>query len=273
MVVCGLCPQRARRHEGYVFLKKGDGVRAAACKCSRPNLFLCGMLVRMNHHAYLVTGDIEEGIEAALGEASRVLGEDTAGNPDVVVLRYGLFSVEDARMFQDAVMRAPVRGTQKVVIVCATRFFHEAQNALLKTFEEPPQGTFLVLVLPSEGMVLPTLRSRLVSLPDTKARALPPITHDFLEAGKEGREKMVAKLLERTKSDNDEEKATARADALSLVEGLTMVAYAAHRKAPSPELAAFLSDLDAFTPLLHDRSGPLKLMFEHLLIVTPKGLT
>jgi DNA polymerase-3 subunit delta' len=36
----------------------------------------------------------------------------------------------------------------------------EAQNALLKTIEEPPKGTIVILVTPSEDRLLPTIRSR-----------------------------------------------------------------------------------------------------------------
>jgi hypothetical protein len=144
---------------------------------------------------------------------------------------------------------------------------------LLKTFEEPPAGTYLVLVLPSEGIVLPTLRSRLLPLPGTSGkRALPEIAAEFIEAGKEEREKLVAKLLERAKSDKEEEKVAARADARTLAEGLMTAAYAAHKKAPTPALGAFLADLDRFMPILNDRSAPLKPMFEHLLIVVPSNI-
>jgi hypothetical protein len=226
----------------------------------------------MNHHAYLVTGDIEAGIHDALRFAERVLGASPAGNPDVVLLRYGLFSVEDARLFQDAVMRAPVRGDKKVVIAAADRFFFQAQNALLKTFEEPPHGTVLILVLPSEGIVLPTLRSRLLPLPgEGSANGMSALTTEFIEAGEAGREKLIAKLLERAKSDKIAEKDAARAEALALVDGFTVAAYAAHKKSPSPSLAAFLSDLDRFTPIMHESAAPLKQIFEHLLIVAPKG--
>lgn len=226
------------------------------------------------HHAYLVTGDSEKGIEEALLFAQKELGLETKGNPDVTVLRYGLFSVEEARTFQDAVMRAPVQGNTKIIIVSATRFFFQAQNALLKIFEEPPKGTYLILVLPTEGILLPTLRSRLVPLGATgkEQKAENALAEEFLSASKEGREKLVAKLLERTKSDKDEEKAFARAEATTLIEGLTRIAYAKAREKSSPELLAFLSDLDRFTPLMHDTSTPLKLIFEHILLVTPREL-
>jgi len=225
------------------------------------------------HHAYFVTGDIEEGITSALTFVKETLALETNGNPDVLTLRHGLFSVEDARLLQSSVMRAPVRGDTKAIIVSATRFFHEAQNALLKTFEEPSAGTVIVLIVPSEGMLLPTLRSRLVSLPDTSsARSVPDLAVTYLALGKEERDKLTAKIVERAKSEKDREKAGARADALSLVEGLTVAVYATHTKAPSPELTALLLDLDRFTPILHDRSAPLKLIFEHLTLVVPRRL-
>lgn len=37
---------------------------------------------------------------------------------------------------------------------------NEAQNALLKTIEEPPEGTVVILVTPAEDRLLPTIRSR-----------------------------------------------------------------------------------------------------------------
>ena len=39
----------------------------------------------------------------------------------------------------------------------------EAQNAMLKLFEEPPESSRLYLILPSESLLLPTLRSRFVA--------------------------------------------------------------------------------------------------------------
>ncbi len=41
----------------------------------------------------------------------------------------------------------------------------EAQNALLKTLEEPPTGTILILITPSEDRLLPTIRSRCQRVP------------------------------------------------------------------------------------------------------------
>ena len=55
----------------------------------------------------------------------------------------------------------PVEGGARVAIVeSAQRLNEDAQNALLKTLEEPPAGTTIVLCVTDEDRLLPTIRSR-----------------------------------------------------------------------------------------------------------------
>lgn len=55
----------------------------------------------------------------------------------------------------------PVEGVARVAIVRdAHRMNDDAQSALLKTLEEPPSGTTLILVADDEERLLPTVRSR-----------------------------------------------------------------------------------------------------------------
>lgn len=224
-------------------------------------------------HAYFITGGSEEGITKAESFSEREFGLARRGNPDLVILRHGLFSVEDARKLMDVAVAAPI-GSHKVIIVSATRFFHEAQNALLKLFEEPPQNVTLILVLPSEGVLLPTLRSRLALLTESDANeaAISALAHEFLAANAAEREKIIAKLVDCSKSDKDEEKQQARSDAVRLAEDL-MRAASGKEGVQNAERRAFIDDLMHFLPLLHTRSAPLKLIFEHLLLVIPKTLT
>lgn len=220
-------------------------------------------------HAYFIIGGSEEGITKAEAFAEQEFNVTGRGNPDLVILRHGLFSVEDARKLMDVAVAAPI-GSHKVVIVSATRFFHEAQNALLKLFEEPPQNVTLILVLPSEGVLLPTLRSRLASLPeraDSEA-TMSALAQEFIAADTAEREKLITRLVDRSKSDKDEEKQQARSDAVRLAEGL-MRAASEKGGVQDEERRLFIDDLMHFLPLLHTRSAPLKLIFEHLLLVIP----
>jgi hypothetical protein len=75
------------------------------------------------------------------------------------------------------------------------------------------------------------------------------------------------------KSDKDDEKQAARMEAVHIAEGLIRTAQAKRLKAKAEEaenLTLLLKDLDRFMPVLHTSSAPLKLIFEHLLIVMPE---
>jgi DNA polymerase-3 subunit delta' len=57
--------------------------------------------------------------------------------------------------------KTPVSGREKVFIIDEAELLDEAgQNALLKTLEEPPAGTTIILVTCRDDLLLPTVRSR-----------------------------------------------------------------------------------------------------------------
>ncbi len=59
----------------------------------------------------------------------------------------------------------PVEGGARVAIVSAAdRMTEDAQSAFLKTLEEPPPGTVLILTAGDEERLLPTIRSRCVRI-------------------------------------------------------------------------------------------------------------
>ena len=224
----------------------------------------------MAHHAYFIVDEQEAGVARARTYGVDALGLTGEHNPDLITFRYGLCSIENVRRVLELARQAAI-GEQKLIILAAERIFHEAQNALLKLFEEPAPGTTLILIVPSTGILLGTLRSRLIALGGDDARAFPE-AQTFLAADQSEREKYIAKLLDRAKSDKDDEKQRARSEAIRLVEGLTVTTYSQWHKTNRTELAAFLRDLEHFLPILHERSAPLKLIFEHVLITMPDNL-
>lgn len=219
-------------------------------------------------HAFVVVGGLEEGIERARSYVSERLGK---GVEDVTVFRYGLLSVEDARRIKELVSTTSRDARGRALIIATTRFFHEAQNALLKTFEEPPVGTLLILVVPSEGVLLPTLRSRLLVLSSTQGVAernnVYALSASFISSAETARTKLIEKILTDAKSDVQEKKDKAREDARLLVAGLQAYAYEMYTQKPSRELEAFLKDTEEFMPMLFERSAPLKPILEHVHMV------
>jgi hypothetical protein len=222
----------------------------------------------MQHHAFVIEAGIEEGIEQALAWTEKELGLKGKGNPDVIVLKYGLFSVADARRVNELAMQAPLRGTDKVIIIAATRAYHEAQNALLKLFEEPSADTHLFLILPTLGGLLPTLRSRVSILDNICGFTKPAYSEEvngFLKATKEKRSLLIKKLS--TGKDEDERREN-RDRALEIVNGVEAALYTQSVEAN----AETLSEIAILRGYLYDRSAPVRMILEHLSLVLPKSL-
>lgn len=223
-------------------------------------------------HAYYLESEQEQGIEQVRSFAEKELLMEGKANPDIIVLRYTVCSVDNARKVLTYAYQSGVSG-QKLIVLATERLFHEAQNALLKVFEEPPVGTTLVLVIPSLGILLPTLRSRLIELPATSTSLSAPLHASaelFMQASQSEREKIVKKLLDRSKSDKESEKQLARVEVQHLIAGITRMVHQSWRKKATKEQELLLRELEIFTPLLYQPSAPVKLILEHLLLTVPK---
>ncbi|OOM74426.1 DNA polymerase III subunit delta' [Clostridium sp. BL-8] len=71
------------------------------------------------------------------------------------------FGVDDVRKIIDEVNKKPYEGDKKVLILYrCDKLTVQAQNALLKTIEEPPKGVYLILLSDSLEIILDTIKSR-----------------------------------------------------------------------------------------------------------------
>ena len=86
-------------------------------------------------------------------------GVKTRGNPDVYIRVYRQFGIEEAHELRERASLRPL-GKQRYFIVAAPLLTSEAQNALLKTLEEPPADAMFFFIIPAPEVLLPTLRSR-----------------------------------------------------------------------------------------------------------------
>jgi DNA polymerase-3 subunit delta' len=90
---------------------------------------------------------------------------DDGNHPDVRIIEpltgKKEISILQVREFERELNFRSFTGQRKIIIVDpATLMNLASQNALLKTLEEPPQDSLLILIAPSAGGLLPTLRSR-----------------------------------------------------------------------------------------------------------------
>jgi DNA polymerase III delta prime subunit len=107
----------------------------------------------MEHHAYLYFAD---GLEA-----STVPEEYKTQSVDVTHITSLRFSIDDARELTRTSQWQPFEGSARVFVIVTNDVAIEAQNALLKLFEEPPVHAQFYLVLKPSAFLLPTLYSRL----------------------------------------------------------------------------------------------------------------
>jgi DNA polymerase-3 subunit delta' len=135
------------------------------------------------HHAWILSGRRGVGKAAFALAAARELvgGPATGDHPDILVLthlpkdekeeakrdegkpyeRRRNITVAQIRAMQQRLTTRPTLGERRAIILDpADDLEPAASNALLKSLEEPPRGTFFLLVAHRIGRLLPTIRSR-----------------------------------------------------------------------------------------------------------------
>ncbi len=175
------------------------------------------------HHAWLFTGPDGVGKElAAIGLAQALTCPEKPNvgcgscascrrvekrnHPDVTVLmpedelvKRGLagrsdfdhtpsrdIRIEQIRQLQERLAFRALEGKAKIAILITAHAMNPpAQNALLKTLEEPPKGTVLILVSSAQDKLLPTIRSRCAKA------TFGPLPVEFLAEKLKGQKKAV----------------------------------------------------------------------------------
>ena len=138
-------------------------------RCSNGNL----------SHAQLISG--EDGIGKSI--LAEILGKlilnGDLNREYVDIINYkpskASFGVDDVREIIDEVNKEPFEGDKKVIIIHqGNKLTIQAQNALLKTIEEPPTEVYIIILCESLELILDTIKSR------CEIYKLTPLTKDEL---------------------------------------------------------------------------------------------
>ena len=137
-------------------------------------------------HAYILNGEKGSGKKMLAGLFAQTLQCEKGGaepcyechsckqavsgnHPDIIWVTHekpNSISVDDIRVqINGDIQVKPYNGKYKIYIVPdADMMTVQAQNALLKTIEEPPAYAVILLLVSNEGALLPTISSRCVTL-------------------------------------------------------------------------------------------------------------
>lgn len=223
-------------------------------------------MISKNQHAYALEGDFPEvapGLKVAVEKIFKFKAE---GNPDYREKGSDSFGIDEARELKEEVSRMAFSGELKFFVIGTASLTREAQNALLKVFEEPTGGTYLFLIVPNFRQIIPTLRSRLKLIKTGSQKAGgggKSEAEEFLSAPPEKRAQLpfIKKLIEEKE----------RAKAMGF---LNTLEKAAREARPAEKMSAsernFLADLIKYRGYLGDRSPSIKMILEHISLVAPR---
>lgn len=100
-------------------------------------------------------------------------------HPDVIAIEPEgqRIKIDQVRLLQKQSAYKPMEGRYKVYMIFeAEKMTLEAANSLLKTLEEPPSNTVILLISTAYSFLLPTIRSRCISI------KFNPVPHEVLKS-------------------------------------------------------------------------------------------
>lgn len=124
-------------------------------------------------HAYLISGETGSGPDEFANEfAGLFLGGGSIHvekDPDFHAIapesKSRRILTDQIRELEEAIHRTPEKGSRKVAMIRdADRMMPQAANAFLKTLEEPPAGSLLLLTTSLPEALLETIRSRCLAV-------------------------------------------------------------------------------------------------------------
>lgn len=218
------------------------------------------------HHAHVIEGAYTAVAPALADALERHLNIQVRGNPDLTVTFYESLGVNEAKELRDREKLTGFGGAKKIFIIGADSFTPEAQNALLKTFEEPTEGTHFFIILPRAEMLLPTLRSRVLvvqgiasQVDDTKALA-----EKFLDVDIEGRFAIAKKMADKKPGEVVDRELFQR-----MLDHIERILYTRTAGKRDDATANIFREIFQAKTYLSNRGSSPKMLLEHIAMVIP----
>ena len=166
---------------------------------------------------------------------------------------YDRIGVAEVKLITASSQLRPASGIEQTFVLKTLFITHEAQNALLKLFEEPPVGLVFVLVIPPAVKLLPTLLSRIgQEVVAEQIESTNQVWVNFLEATPVDRLSQID-AWQKTKDP----------------QWLQSIVVGVHSIGSSDVITTVLSAVQLVGERLATRGASNKMLLEHLALVLP----
>lgn len=221
------------------------------------------------HHAYLIEGE-KEIIPSLLDFFNSELDIKTNNNPDFYLRIYDSFKIDDARELSPIKNEKPCGNNKKLVVIYANSFLKEAQNSLLKMFEEPIKDVVFCLITRDTKNLLKTFVSRFYIIPksievlDFENKEI----INFIEMNYRERINFIKEFLALNKEDKED---SLRVHALKFLDSLELYLYNKNiLKIKEREI--IFKKIFKTREYLREPSSNYKMLFESLALILPEKI-
>ena len=227
---------------------------------------LIDSLKSLTHHAYLLIGSgvMHADLLSILGKKHKIQAQ---GNADFFDRSYENMTIDDARELKTAHSMRPIGPLgKKIFIIRANNIGHEAQNALLKLFEEPAEYAHFFLIVPSAHILLPTVKSRMLQVIQDSGDKIQEESQNeifkeaqvFVKLSPAKRLDVVKKIVE----DISKDKKT-KQDAIIFLNAIQEVVY---KGQGIQKGASALAAIEQARMYMNDRAPSIKMLLEYVAL-------
>lgn len=215
-----------------------------------------------SHHAFLFVGD-----RRALADNVKSVLQLNHGNDfNIEENNFETFNIENARELKNGLSLKPKDQKERLVFVSFGGANHEALQTLLKTVEEPGEGTRLLFFVEPQVSLPDTFLSRFVVYKDpVSVDLVEDKAQTFLKSSREARLKIIEAMDTASKKSKIENQF--KNDAICLVDALEKVVYKSLKEGntDSKTMRRLLEAKD----FLRDRGSMVKMILESIALTLP----
>ncbi len=209
------------------------------------------------HHAYVLNGDREIIKSSLFTFLENELQFPIDNNPDLWQGEFNVFKIKDSHFLNNEQLKKPLVNDKKIFMLFLNAITLDAQNSLLKIFEEPKAESVFFIICPAGINLLPTLKSRLICQSFAESNLFTSLAQKFLQSNIGERMEIINNLSKEIK---DEKKV--KADMISLMKEIENIIAKQKEKNIGQ-----IYDLEKAINYSNDESASVKMILEHLALV------